>query len=134
MFLKLIDAAHTISFHLHELLDETQANAIRDELDSLLQKASMGENVRPQLHHLLNRYEMTQKWVDEFLNPTQSPNKEFKVPPGRETPIGGMRRYICPKKDCCRYWYQQQVGQTIPKCFQHQETLIPEPTQEGKSL
>ena len=129
----ILDAAYTISFHLNELLDETETEAINKELDELLEKTLAGENVKTQIREVLKRNEKTRQWMHEFLNPSDDSrfSSEFYQPlPGEGKPVAGIEKYACPVEGCWRRWYRQKSGQKIPQCPKHQVTLILEQSKE----
>ncbi len=126
--LNILDAAHTIRFHLRELLNDTDVETTDNELEALLVRMQSGENVKPQIRRVLNRNPETRKWTHEFLNPEKEITRSFKKLPGDPTQhISGMKKFVCPENGCPTYWYRQQVGQEVPKCFKHEPhvDLIP---------
>lgn len=123
--LDILDAAHTIRFHLRELLNETEAETFDHKLDALLTKAESEKDTEDDIVNLLCGNEATRKWTDEFLNADEI-RKSYANLPGEDsdTDTEGMRKYVCPEENCEEFWYKWKVGLDIPRCRSHQSTLL----------
>ncbi|MDM8548520.1 hypothetical protein QUF72_00550 [Desulfobacterales bacterium HSG2] len=117
----ILDAAHTIRFHLRELLDDTEAEALDRKLDALLTKAESDKAAERQIENLLCGNKTVREWTHRFLNPDDV-RKSYKKLPGEGGNVPGREKYICP---CCnRWWFRRNVGQRIPTCC-NSEALVP---------
>jgi len=117
--LTILDAAHTIRFHLGELLDADEAETLEHNLDALLKKAESD------ILALLCGNDITRKWTDEFLNAAEEVRKSYSGLPGVQSQAsGGMLKYICPERNCTEYWYSRDADEDIPECPKHNKNLI----------
>ncbi len=131
--LNIRDAAHTIRFHLRELLDDIQAETFEHKLDTLLIKAESDENAEEEIADLLCSNEVIRKWTDKFMNADEVKksyaefSERYSEVPGKPSQSSaGMRKYVCPEKDCKKYWYRRDIGEDISECPIHQKRFVPE--------
>jgi len=116
--LNLFDAAHTIRYHLNELLNEKDAEKFDHDLTAILDKA------RSDIRELIKRHETTAKWTHKFLYPDDDTKKSYLRLPGEsDNAIGGLKKYVCPEPHCTEYCYQREAGQKM-LCIIHKIPLI----------
>jgi len=129
----ILDAAHTIRFHLRELFSDTEAETFDRKLAALLTKAESDEEAEDDIADLLCDNETTRKWTDEFLNTDETkksynglPGEPYSDLPGEDhsADTEGMKKYVCPEENCGEFWYRWKVGLEIPRCRSHQSTLM----------
>lgn len=73
-----LKAAREIQSQLSELLSEENAKQVHSELDKLLQRADMGEDVTTEIQDLLGDYPTTQQWLKVWYQNNETGDFETK--------------------------------------------------------
>jgi hypothetical protein len=132
----ILQAAQDIRPFLKELAGD-EAEKIGQELDELLIQFQIGAKTETDILRFLKKNEKTKKWTAKFFENkgySADGTRMFSELPGRyadfpgkpSQPGGGMKKYVCPEKDCKEYGYLRDIGEEIPECPIHRKRLISE--------
>ncbi|MEK8020178.1 MAG: hypothetical protein VSS75_025175 [Candidatus Parabeggiatoa sp.] len=136
----VLNAARAIRSHLPELLSH-EAQAVENELSTLLAQADAGEDVEIDIFDLLGGHEATRQWMEAALEDKQiySGEKIYSPLPTPDPQVVNSNKrvskltiHVCPNDgacDCGQYpegWMPSMIGDCIPNCPTHHQPLIPE--------
>lgn len=117
----ILDVAREILPELLKLLGE-DAEAVRQELTDLLERANSGENVNYEIRSLLGKHEATDRWKRDRLGGNDADGgdeKSYQPLPGRRSTPRAVK-YACPEPGCSTPpWFPIDAGDAIPKCEIH---------------
>jgi len=120
---KLLKAAYAIQPHLTKLLG-AESDKIAQKLGELLKQAENGQNVNIQLIDLFSENEKIREWIHNFIESESDTTRGFSPLLGERTePLLDVKEYYCV--NCGHRWFQRKASQTVPKCKECGEELIP---------
>jgi hypothetical protein len=122
----ILEAVHSISPHLKDLLGEVEATSVDVDLQELLKRAEAGYQVDELILQVMRQHDATRIWFEEYLKKKyplaegEQSEKSFEQITSKiaqQSPL-----YRCPK--CSEEWHRRSVAQPIPKCPTHKVSLV----------
>lgn len=120
----ILEAAHAIRSHLHELLPADAAADMGRTLDDLISQAEGGDHVDDAILKVLSAPDATREWLRRFQwdRHRLEQTKTISPLPG-EISMVNAPTFVCPL--CDYVWYRPRVGMNPPLCPTHNVPLQP---------